>query len=234
MPAMRANSLPRGRLILLCACLLICWQPAIAQQPATQYVCPMHSEVRSTSPGRCPKCRMLLRADQTKAGEDGASALSARSPDTVVYDQEGRQLRFFTDLVKGRTVAINFIFTTCTTICPPLTATFRKVQQQLGERVGRDVALISVSVDPVTDVPERLRSFAAKFDAGPGWSFITGSPPEIEQLLRALGASVGDKNDHTPLVLVGNEAAGYWKRTSGLARPAQLVAVITEAAARAH
>src|SRR6185295_9494228 len=87
---------------------------------------------------------------------------SLRIPDTVVYDQDGKKLHFYTDLVKGKTVAINFIFTTCATICPPLTATFRKVQQELGGRKGSDVQLISISVDPVTDVPERLKAFSAK------------------------------------------------------------------------
>jgi cytochrome oxidase Cu insertion factor (SCO1/SenC/PrrC family) len=134
--------------------------------------------------------------------------------------------------VRGKTVAINFIFTTCTTICPPLTATFRKVQQELGERVGRDIELISISVDPTTDVPERLKEFSAKFKAAPGWTFVTGSKPEIDQLLGALGAAVGDKNDHTPMLLIGNDAAGYWTRTYGLAPAATLVKVINEAASR--
>ncbi|HYP00205.1 MAG TPA: SCO family protein [Pyrinomonadaceae bacterium] len=153
-------------------------------------------------------------------------------PDTSVVDQNGRKLNFYTDLVKGKTVAINFVFTTCTTICPPLTATFRKVQQELGERVGRDIELISVSVDPTTDVPERLKEFSAKFKAQPGWTFVTGSKPEVDALLKALGSAVADKNDHTPMVLIGNDAAGYWTRTYGLAPASTLVKVINEAAAR--
>jgi cytochrome oxidase Cu insertion factor (SCO1/SenC/PrrC family) len=155
---------------------------------------------------------------------------SLKIPDTVVYDQHGRKLNFYTDLVRGRTVAINFIFTTCTTICPPLTATFRKVQQELGERVGRDIHLISISVDPATDTPERLKEFSAKFKVAQGWTFVTGSKPEMDQLLKALGAGVSDKNDHTPMLLVGNDAAGYWTRTYGLAPAATLVKVVNEAA----
>jgi protein SCO1/2 len=76
-------------------------------------------------------------------------------PDTPVLDQDGKSVRFYTDLVKGKVVAINFIFTTCTTICPPLAATFAHVQRLMGDRVGKDVHLISVSVDPVTDTPSR-------------------------------------------------------------------------------
>jgi protein SCO1 len=166
----------------------------------------------------------------TPQTEASGTTSSLRIPDATVYNQNGRRLNFYTDLVKGKTVAINFIFTTCTTICPPLTATFRRVQQQLGERAGSDIALISISVDPTTDTPERLHDFAAQFDAGPGWTFVTGDKAEIDSLLRAFGAAVPDKNDHTPTILVGNDAINYWTRTYGLSSPTVLVKLITEAA----
>ncbi|MDT7540218.1 MAG: hypothetical protein QOE33_122 [Acidobacteriota bacterium] len=218
------------------------------QQPqpnATRYACPMHPEVTSTKPGKCPKCGMTLRATvdtgpvnapasgprAAARNDDGLSALSARIPDVRVYDQNGKRLNFYSDLVKGKTVAINFIFTTCTTICPPMTATFRRVQQDMAG-LPLHVELISVSVDPITDTPERLRDFAAKFKAGPGWTFVTGDKTEIDSLLQALGAAVDDKNDHTPMILVGNDPAGYWTRAYGLSSPAALVKVMTEAANR--
>ena len=142
-----------------------------------------------------------------------------------MLDQNGKQLNFYTDLVKGKVVAINFIFTTCTTICPPLTATFRRVQQELSSQ-SVPAKLISVSVDPVIDTPERLRDFAAKFKADPDWTFVTGEKSDIDTLLRALGVAVADKNDHTPMVLVGNDLSGSWTRTYGLSSPAALVKVI--------
>ena len=120
--------------------------PARSVDQETQYVCPMHPDVVSRLPGSCPKCGMTLRAqaqeDTSHSAENAApiaskqTASTLKIPDTPVYDQNGRRLRFYTDVVKGKTVAINFIFTTCTTICPPLTATFRKVQQELGARSG--------------------------------------------------------------------------------------------------
>lgn len=153
----------------------------------------------------------------------------AKIPDLPVIDQNGNGYKFYTDLVKGKTVAINFIFTSCATVCPPLTATFRNVQKQLGERVGHEVALISISVDSANDTPEHLKQFAAKFDAGPGWTFLTGRKSEIDQLLKALGAFAGNRNDHTPMILIGNETAGRWTRSYGLADATQLVRIINEA-----
>jgi len=209
-----------------------------SEQRATRYACAMHPEAASTKRGMTPRlAKNGAAANPVSASSTAGPAAantghipSLRIPDTAVYDQNGERLRFYTDLIKGKTVAINFIFTTCTTICPPLTAIFRKVQQDLGQRIGLEVRLISVSVDPATDTPERLHDFAAKFKAGPGWAFVTGDKAEIDSLLQALGAAVGEKNNHTPVILVGNDTTGYWTRTYGLSSPATLVRVITEAA----
>src|SRR6185503_4496540 len=115
-----------------------------AVRDSAVYVCVMDKDVKSAKPGKCPKCGMFLRrasdeasasASEVKEANAGNDSVKpAHIPDTIVYDQNGKKLRFYSDLVKGKTVAINFIFTTCTTICPPLTATFRKLQQELGER----------------------------------------------------------------------------------------------------
>jgi cytochrome oxidase Cu insertion factor (SCO1/SenC/PrrC family) len=211
-------------------------QPRVAH-----YHCPMHPEVSSLKRGRCPKCGMTLRLIEDPADtgmvtkssatspSDSPSITSSRIPDSHVIDQYGKRLNFYSDLIKGKTFAINFIFTTCTTICPPLTATFRRVQQEMKERAV-PAQLISISVDPTTDTPERLLDFAAKFKAEAGWTFVTGEKSEIDSLLRALGVAVIDKNDHTPMIIVGNDVNGYWTRTFGLSSPAAIVKVIGEAA----
>jgi cytochrome oxidase Cu insertion factor (SCO1/SenC/PrrC family) len=154
---------------------------------------------------------------------------SSKIPNTRILDQNGKQLNFYDDLIKGKTVAVNFIFTTCTTVCPPLTATFRKVQQTASER-GLDVKLVSVSVDPVVDTPERLRAFAEKFNAGQSWTFVTGEKGDIDALLQSLGVAVTNKNDHTPMILIGNDSVDYWTRAYGLSPPSRLVDLISEAA----
>jgi protein SCO1/2 len=209
-------------------------------QSKTTYVCPMDSDIRSDGPGKCPKCGMQLRpagSNTPPEVSDNDSSADAfidrlRLADEWVTDQHGRKLRFYSDLVKSKTVAIEFIFTTCTTICPPLTATLRKVQQQLAASGTTDVKLISITVDPETDIPERLRAFSSKFEAGPGWSFITGGKREITRILKALGGNVADKNQHSPTMVIGNDRAGYWTRAYGLAPAATLVRVINDASSR--
>ena len=214
---------------------------SVVRAQSDRYSCPMHPDVVSTKPGKCPKCGMTLvkkdahaeaKADPEPAAPKTSEAFSStKIPDAQVVDQNGKQLNFYTDLIKGKTVAINFIFTTCTTICPPLTATFRRVQQDAAAR-GLDVQLISVSVDPTTDTPERLRDFAAKFKAGPGWTFVTGDKALVDSVLAALGAAVSNKNDHTPMILIGNDTSDYWTRAYGLTSPTKLVELIDGAAKR--
>ena len=218
-------------------------------QKQQTYSCPMHPDVTSKSKGKCPKCGMDLRVvDHSEETADASHEVSTPAsnvpstemvnasaqspklniPDIEVLDQDGRKIHFYTDLVKGQTVVINFIFTTCTTICPPLGATFARVQKELGDKVGRDVRFISISVDPATDTPERLKAWGAKFHAGEGWTLLTGSKPQVDELLRALGASSARREDHSPTVLIGNDAQGNWTRTYGLANTSKLLQIIND------
>jgi cytochrome oxidase Cu insertion factor (SCO1/SenC/PrrC family) len=205
-------------------------------QAEKEYSCPMHPTVKSKSPGKCPKCGMKLVAGGAQKASTEADVVSTESPkinipDIEVLDQNGRKIHFYTDLVKGHTVAINFIFTTCTTICPPLGATFARVQKELGDKVGRDVRFISISVDPATDTPERLKAWGAKFHAGDGWTLVTGNKPQVDELLRALGASSARREDHSPTILIGNDELGIWTRSYGLAKAGQLAQIINDAMA---
>jgi protein SCO1/2 len=212
------------------------------------YSCPMHPDVKTAKAGQCPKCGMTLRLTQPEphtadamadhmvmtpapAPETAPAGAKMAIPDVELLDQDGRKIHFYSDLVQGRVVVINFIFTTCTTICPPLGATIARVQKEFDAGAGRDVRFISISVDPATDTPERLKAWGAKFHAGPSWTFVTGQRQIVNQLLSALGAATASPQDHSPTVLIGNDARGQWTRAYGLAPPSQLIQLINAAIA---
>jgi len=164
----------------------------------------------------------------TKETGEEASLSKMTIPDVVLMNQDGEPVHFYSDLVKGKVVAINTIFTTCTTICPPMGANFAKLQRLMGDRAGKDFALISISVDPATDTPQRLKAWSEKFHAGPGWTLLTGPKQEVDHLLKALKVFTPDKWDHAPIVLVGNDARGEWTRAYGLAPPDKLAEIMTD------
>ncbi|HEV7766140.1 MAG TPA: SCO family protein [Thermoanaerobaculia bacterium] len=148
--------------------------------------------------------------------------------DIELVDQNGETIRFYTDLLAGKVVVINSFFATCNGSCPVMSGTFRKIQAALGERLGRDVHLISISVDPETDTPEQLRKFAKAASAAPGWHFVTGSKKNVEAALHKLGLRTDTKETHTAVVLIGNEPKGMWKKAFGLAPSEDVVKLVQE------
>jgi protein SCO1/2 len=147
-------------------------------------------------------------------------------PDVVLLDQNNQKVHFYSDLIKGKTVAIDFIFTTCTTICPPLTANFARIQKIMQQRGDNDLRLISVTVDPENDTPERLKKYAELFHAQPGWTFVTGSRSDLQQIWNAFNIYLSSSQDHPPTVAVGNDVTHVWNYASGLTSAAKMVAVI--------
>jgi len=149
-------------------------------------------------------------------------------PDVMVRTQDGRTVHFYRDLIQGKVVAVNFIFTTCTTVCPPMGALFGQLQEAERERLGRDLFLISVSIDPVVDTPERLAAWGKKFGAKPGWTLVTGDKEDITTILKAMGVYVPSFQDHQPVTLIGNDSAGAWRRVYGFATARKLASLIDE------
>jgi protein SCO1/2 len=172
----------------------------------------------------------LLLAGGVKAQQPDAnssqSAAQKYFTDTVLINQNGEKMRFYTDLLQGKTVIIDSFFSTCQGSCLPMTRNLERVQEALGDRLGKDVYIISVSVDAAMDTPARLKAFGAKFHARPGWYFLTGSKENVDFVLKKLGQYVEDKNDHLNILIIGNERTGLWKKAFGLAKSDELIAVV--------
>ena len=151
-------------------------------------------------------------------------------PNVALTTHEGKAVRFYDDLIKGKTVAIDLIYTTCQYACPLETARLAQVQRVLGDRVGRDIFFYSITIDPAHDTPEVLKAYAEKYHVGPGWPFLTGSAADIEAISRKLGlyTAPGEAgpDGHTPSLLVGNQATGQWMRNSALDDPRFLARTI--------
>lgn len=156
-------------------------------------------------------------------------------PNVSLMTHEGRTVRFYDDVLRGKYVALTFMYTTCTKMCPFVTANVVRVQQLLGDRVGRDVFFYSISVQPEKDTPERLRRYARAYGVGPGWVFMTGKRADIDLIRRRLGAVDPDPvvdarpSRHIGLVRYGHEAFGRWGAVPGEASPAWIVRAILSA-----
>jgi protein SCO1 len=152
-------------------------------------------------------------------------------PNVPLTTQDGGTVRFYDDLLKGKSVAINLIYTRCKDECPLETARLVQVQQRLGDRVGKDLFFYSLSIDPKHDTPAVLKAYAEKFGVGPGWLFLTGTEGDIKLVARKLGLSrrggAGNRDGHTALLMVGNEPTGQWMRNSAVDNPRFLATTIT-------
>jgi protein SCO1/2 len=143
-------------------------------------------------------------------------------PNIELTTQDGKTVHFYDDLIKGKIVAIDLIYTTCQYSCPLETARLAQVQKILGDRVGKDIFFYSITIDPANDTPAVLKAYAKKFHAGPGWTFLTGKKEDIEFLSKKLGLysdPAATLDGHTPHLLLGNEPLGQWMRNSALDNP---------------
>ncbi len=196
---------------------------SFAQEQELEYSCPMHPEVKSKTKGSCPKCGMHLKqVSKPDVPVEKASSQSGGGhfPNVELTTQYGKKVRFYDDLIKGKVVAINLIYTTCKYSCPLETARLVQLQRMIGDRMGKDVFFYSISIEPDVDTPEVLKAYADKYHVGPGWLFLTGKEADIKLLSHKLGLdslpTVDDPDGHTPHLLIGNEATGLWMKNSAL------------------
>lgn len=137
-------------------------------------------------------------------------------PNVPLTTHEGKEVRFFDDLIKDKVVAINFIYTHCPDTCPLETAQLVRVQNIMGDRVGKDVFFYSISIDPERDTPEVLKEYRERF--GANWTFLTGKKEDIIQLRKKLGLYISEiqdgSNNHNVNMIIGNQKTGRWMKRS--------------------
>jgi protein SCO1/2 len=167
------------------------------------------------------------RPSQPSAPSTGEQTPAQRYfTDVVLINQNGEKMRLYSDLIKGKVVVINSFFATCQGSCLPMNRNIQKVQEALGEHVGKEVHIISISVDPTVDTPASLKEYAKKINARQGWYFLSGDKANVEFALRKLGQYVEDKQEHTNIIIIGNERTGLWKKAFGLARSDELIKIV--------
>jgi protein SCO1/2 len=151
-------------------------------------------------------------------------------PNVPLTTQHGTVVHFYDDLLKGKSVAINLIYSHCSASCPLETAKLAQVQRLLGDRVGKDIFFYSISIDPKRDTPEVLKAYAKKFHVGPGWLFLTGKEEDIKLVSKKLGLSsltdAANRDGHMPSLMVGSEPNGQWMRNSAVDNPRFLATTI--------
>lgn len=176
----------------------------------------LHVPVRADD----PPCHSMEGMGGDEAADDGGTQLKTSVerydvPAILLTDQDGAKVDLST-LGTAHPVAVNFIFTTCTTICPVMSASFQRLERALGDDIG-DLEMVSISIDPEYDTPEVLREYADRFGAGEHWSFLTGDADDVTTVLRAFNALSGSKMNHKPFTLFKVPGDEGWTRVEGLA-----------------
>jgi protein SCO1/2 len=195
-------------------------------------------EHRTDTRARASELRVLAAALLTvtllqtsvRAAGDGSEESSGGArwganyfPNVPLITQEGKTVRFFNDLLRDKVVVINFIYTSCPDVCPLETSRLAELQGILADRVGRDVFMYSISIDPEHDTPEVLAEYAARFGAGPGWLFLTGKKEDITLVRRKLSLYREKKDqgstDHNTSLIIGNQKTGRWMKSGPYENP---------------
>ena len=153
-----------------------------------------------------------------------------RFPEIELTTHEGKRVRLYEDLLRDKVVSINFIFTRCSDSCPAETAKLRDVYERLGDRVGQDIFMYSISVDPEYDTPEALNTYAEKFQIGPGWLLLRATESDVELLEKRFGLDLDesseDPSDHNISLVMGNERTGQWIKRSPFDNPDSLAHIL--------
>lgn len=212
----------RLRLITLVLFWLISQKPSAAIQESRKIHLGLNkgkvAHIQPDDGAQPPPTLIGIRCKQINVGTE-----TKFLPDLILLDQNGRRVRFYSDLIKDKVVLISFFYTSCTYTCPMQGKVFSDLQAELGERLGKEVFLISVTMDPETDRPEQLKRWGAQQGLRKGWTLVTGGKEEIGKLVGHLtGNPLGRVELHSPFIYIGNDRKNNWAAIYGLAVPKKL------------
>jgi protein SCO1 len=169
-------------------------------------------------------------ADKTAAPAPSSVDAHARQiPNVFLRTQDGELVRLYDDLIKGKIALINFFYTRCSGVCGLTMSHLVKVQEAFGLRLGREVVMLSVTIDPIADTPRTLKEYCRRLGTRPGWYLVTGNPMDIELLRVRFGVRDRDApaNTHTALAVYGNADTGQWASTPVLGNPLSIARNVT-------
>ena len=182
------------------------WAPGALAHDAHRHGAPPKDNAVSSAP-QVPKEKVPVRLDEEEQRR--------YFTDTKLLDQDGREVRFYTDALRGKIVLISFIYTNCTDICPTLMHNLSDVQDSLGDRFGKDVFFVSITVDPEDDTPEELKRYGERYNARPGWTFLTGPKKDVDAVIRRFGEFQDDFEDHSMTFVLGDVKNARWSKMRG-------------------
>ena len=156
-----------------------------------------------------------------------SSTVELSVPDVQVVNQFGEHVRFNSDVIRGRVAVITSFLTNCSAYCPITQEKLAQLAKVLGDKMGREVVFISVSVDAENDTPEHMKAWAEKFHVGSGWSLVSGKKEDVEALLKSLGLYVAIPQRHQSALLIGNQKSG-WSRVSSWSTTEKLARILDE------
>lgn len=169
---------------------------------------------------------LFLAAAPLLAQEPPQRPAASYFGDIELLDQDGKTMRLYSDLMKDKVIVINSFFASCTQSCPVMSKSFAALQSRFADHLGRDLVFVSITVDPDNDTPAKLHAYARKWQAKPGWYFLTGSKANVNAALKKLGQYVEEPSAHMNLIVIGNERTGLWKKAMGLAPSEELAKVV--------
>jgi protein SCO1/2 len=193
---------------------------------------PCHPEYNMTS----KRSTLTAFLDRVAASKRSSTAQSGAAyfTNSEFTDHNGRPVRFYDDIIKDKLVIINMMYTVCTGICPSNTANLLTVQQALGNRIGRDIHMVSLTLRPELDSPAALRAYIKQYGIAPGWTFLTGKRASMETVRRKLGFYDSNPNDdaqlsrHTGMLSMGNDKLDRWCMMPALTATHQIVKIVED------